>query len=142
MATFVADASVTLAWCFEDEATKWSDELLDRLRTGDRSAVPVHWPTEVSNGLLMALRRKRIQPGRSQLFWDELAALPIDVEPPLFPDRAKIVLSMADQFGLTVYDAVYLELALRKGVPIASLDSALLSAASRAGAILVGPGNS
>ena len=91
---FVADASVTLAWCFEDEATAWTDGLLDRLRNRDQIVVPAHWPTEISNGMLMALRRKRIQPDRPELFWDELAILPIEVESPLSPGRAKAVLAL------------------------------------------------
>jgi predicted nucleic acid-binding protein len=102
---FVADASVTLSWCFEDEAAAWTDALLDRLRNGDQIAVPAHWPMEISNGMLMALRRKRIQPGRPELFWDELAVLPIEVELPLSPEHAKAVLALCQQHGLTVYDA-------------------------------------
>jgi predicted nucleic acid-binding protein len=73
MASFVVDASVTLSWCFEDEANAGADALLERLRSGDQVCVPAHWPTEVSNGLLMALRKKRIKPGRFELFWDQLA---------------------------------------------------------------------
>lgn len=136
MATFVADASVTLPWCFEDESTAWTDGLLDRLRNGDRIAVPAHWPTEISNGLLMALRRRRIQPGRSELFWDELAILPIEVEPPLSPDQAKEVLALSQKHGLTVYDAAYLELAKRKGITLATADSELIAAASLEGVML------
>jgi hypothetical protein len=60
MAVFVADASATLAWCFEDETNNWTDGLLDRLQHGDRIVVPAHWPTEILNGLLVASRRKRI----------------------------------------------------------------------------------
>ena len=126
---FVADASITLAWCFEDEATAWTDSLLDRLRNGDKILVPAHWPTEISNGLLMGLRRKRIQPGRAALFWDELAVLPIEVKPPLSPDHAKAVIALSEQHGLTVYDAAYLELAKLEGIPLATFDSALLKAA-------------
>src|SRR5271157_6315358 len=130
MATFVADASVTLAWCFEDEATLWTDSLLDRLRHGDDIVVPAHWPTEISNGMLIGLRRKRIQPGRPELFWDALAVLPITVEPPLSPLQAKMILALCAQHGLTVYDATYLELAKRKGLPLATLDRDLIQAAS------------
>lgn len=137
MATFVVDASVTLAWCFEDEASALTDGLLDRLRAGDRIAVPAHWPTEVSNGLLMGLRRQRIQPDRPELFWDELARLPIDIELPLSPHQAKAVLSLSRQHGLTVYDAAYLELARRRGFPLSTLDSALLIAAAQAGVSLI-----
>jgi predicted nucleic acid-binding protein len=137
MATFVADASVTLPWCFQDEATAWTDGLLDRLRGGDRIAVPAHWPTEISNGLLMGLRRKRIPPGRPQLFWDQLAILPIDVEPPLTSVQAKAVLTLCEVHGLTVYDAAYLELAMRKGLPLATQDSDLVKAAQLEGASMV-----
>jgi predicted nucleic acid-binding protein len=80
MAIFVVDASAALAWCFEDEASSWADGLLERLRQGDRIMVPAHWPTEISNGLLVALRRKRIKAGQPALFWDELARLPIEAE--------------------------------------------------------------
>ena len=64
---FVADASVALSWCFEDEADAWTDGLLDRLRSEGQIIVPAHWPTEVSNGMLMGLRRKRIQPDTSSI---------------------------------------------------------------------------
>jgi predicted nucleic acid-binding protein len=137
MAIFVADASATLPWCFEDEATAWTESLLDRLRAGDRIVVPAHWPTEVSNGLLMAVRRKRVPPGRPELFWDELAVLPIDVELPLTPGQAKAVLSLCKQYELTVYDAAYLELAKRRGLPLATQDSALLKAAQSEGVALI-----
>ena len=73
MAVFIVDASAALAWCFQDEATSWTDGLLERLRHGDRIVAPAHWPTEVSNGLLVALRRNRIRQGQPALFWDELA---------------------------------------------------------------------
>ena len=137
MEAFVVDASVTLPWCFEDEATPWTERLLDRLRGGDQILVPAHWPIEISNGMLMALRRKRIQPGRSELFWDELAALPITVELPLSPDQAKTVLALCEQYALTVYDGAYLELAKRRSLPLATLDSALLKAAPLEGVALV-----
>ncbi|MGD0627926.1 MAG: type II toxin-antitoxin system VapC family toxin [Terracidiphilus sp.] len=139
MATFIADASVALPWCFPDEADPWTDSLLDRLRGGDRIVVPAHWPTEISNGLLMGLRRKRIQPGRPELFWDDLAVLPIDVEPPLTPKQAKEALTLCHLHGLTVYDAVYLELAKRRELPLATVDGALLKAARLEGVALEAP---
>jgi predicted nucleic acid-binding protein len=137
MALFVVDASASLAWCFEDEATGWTDGLLQRLRNGDRIVVPAHWPTEISNGLLMGLRRKRIKPGRPEMFWDELARLPIDVEPPLTPLEAKTVLALSESHALTVYDATYLELALRKGLPLGTLDTDLRKAAHDEGIVLL-----
>jgi predicted nucleic acid-binding protein len=138
MATFVIDASATLPWCLKDEETAWTISLLRRLAMGDQIIVPAHWPTEVSNGLLMAFRRKRILVGRAGLFWDELAVLPITVEPALSPNQAKAVLALCDQYSLTVYDATYLELAKRNAVPLATLDSALMKAAPLEGVSLVG----
>ena len=130
MATFVTDASATLPWCPKDEETAWTIGLLRRLNTGDRIIVPAHWPTEVSNGLLMATRRQRIPAGRAALFWDELAILPIAVEAPLSPAQSKAVLALCDRHSLTVYDAAYLELAKRSASPLATLDGALRRAAS------------
>ncbi len=129
MSAFVADASVTLPWCFEDEADSWTNSLLQRLRGGDTIFVPAHWPTEVTNGLLTALRTKRVQPGRPELFWDELALLPISVEPALTPRQAQIVFTLAQQHKLTIYDAAYLELAKRLAIPLATLDTELVRAA-------------
>jgi predicted nucleic acid-binding protein len=140
MPGLVADASVVLAWCFEDEATAWTDGLLDRLYAGDVLVVPAHWPSEVANGLLFAFRRQRIAAGRAELFWDQLANLPIEAEPPLSPLLAKQVLLLAGRFGLTAYDAAYVELALRRQLPLATLDSRMTSAAMSAGIHLIDAG--
>lgn len=137
MAIFVVDASVVLAWCFEDEATESTDNLLERVRLGDRCSAPAHWPIEVSNGMLMAVRRKRIAPGSPDLLWDRLSVLPIAVEPPLTSIQAKAVLAFSEQYHLTAYDAAYLDLASRKGVALATLDSALRRAAPTQGVPLI-----
>ena len=96
---------------FEDEATNWTEAFLERLRQGDRIIVPAHWPTEVANALLIAARRRRIKPEQAQALWDELARLPIDIGPALSTARGKDVLALGEKHNLTVYDAVYLELA-------------------------------
>ena len=121
MAVFVVDASAALAWCFEDEATSWTDGLLERLRHGDRTIVPAHWPTEILNGLLVATRRKRIKPDQPALFWNELGRLPIETEPSLTAVQATTVLALAERHGLTVYDAAYL--GARSSPPIAAWES-------------------
>lgn len=118
MAIFVVDASVALAWCFEDEASRFADSLLERFRQGDRVAVPAHWPTEISNALLVASRRKRIKSDEPALLWEELARLPIDAEPPLTTAQVGGVLALAEKHGLTAYDAAYLELAQRRRLPL------------------------
>jgi predicted nucleic acid-binding protein len=137
MAIFVVDASAALAWCFDDEANSWTDVLLDRLRQGDRIVVPAHWPTEILNGLLVAARRKRIHADQPTLFWDELARLPIEMEPPVTAFQAKAVLALAEKHTLTVYDAAYLELAHRLQLPLASLDTDLRKAAQVEGISLI-----
>ncbi len=129
MALFVVDASAALAWCFEDEASGWTDGLLERLRQGDRILVPAHWHSEILNGLLVALRRKRIQAGQPALFFEEFARLPIDTDPAITSIEARAVLAIGEKYGLTAYDAAYLELALRRQLPLASLDVDLRKAA-------------
>jgi len=137
MAVFVVDASAALAWCFEDEASSWTDGLLERLRQGDRIVVPAHWPTEILNGLLVASRKKRIKTGQSALFWDELARLPIETEPALTAIQAKAVLALGEKHGLTMYDAAYLELAHRRELSLATLDTDLRKAAEVEGVALL-----
>jgi predicted nucleic acid-binding protein len=137
MAVFVVDASAALAWCFEDEATSWSDGLLDRLRRGDAIVVPAHWPTEILNGLLVAQRRNRIKAGQANLFWVELARLPIEIEPPLTGAQAAALLLVSEKHGLTVYDAAYLELAHRRQLSLGTLDEDLRKAARAEGVSLL-----
>ena len=137
MAIFVVDASAALAWCFEDEASTWTEGLLERLRQGDGIVVPAHWPTEVLNGLLVASRRKRIKPDQPALFWDELARLPIEAEPPLTAAQAVTALALAQKHSLTVYDAAYLELAHRRQLPLGTLDADLRKAAQLEGVSLL-----
>jgi predicted nucleic acid-binding protein len=133
MASFVVDASAALAWCFEDEVNGWTDGLLERLRQGDRIVVPAHWATEILNGLLVASRRNRIKADQPALFWDELARLPIESELPLTAAQARTTLALSEKHGLTVYDAAYLELALRRQLPIGTLDADLRKAAQAEG---------
>lgn len=137
MAVFVVDASVALAWCFEDESSSFTDGLLERVRQGDQIVVPAHWPTEILNGLLVASRRKRIKADQPTLFWDELAHLPIETEPALMSSQAKTVLALGEKHGLTVYDAAYIELAHRRHLPLGTLDTDLRKAAQVEGVALL-----
>jgi predicted nucleic acid-binding protein len=134
---FVIDASATMPWCFKDEATEGTERLLDRAALDERIYVPAHWPTEVSNTLLMASRRKRIAADRSDWFWDKLSALKISVEMPLSPAQAKTILNVAERYHLTFYDATYLDLAQRLELPLATLDSELIAAAHLTGVDLI-----
>ena len=137
MPGFVADASATLPWCFADESTPWTEALLDRLQGGEELRAPAHWPIEVMNGLLMAVRRKRIDLDRVARFAADLTLLTIRIEPPHSPASWPSVLRMAAQHQLTVYDAAYLELAQRTGLPLATLDRDLQTAAQAEGVTLL-----
>ena len=129
MAGFVADASATLPWCFAEEATPATEALLDRAQSGEEVFVPAHWPTEVMNGLLMAVRRGRIDIDRVARFARDLQALPIRIDAGHAPATWDAVIRAATKHRLTAYDAAYLELAQRTGMPIATLDGDLRKAA-------------
>ena len=126
------DASVALAWCFGDERTEATVSLLERLQT-DAAAVPNLWHLEVANGLALAERRGRITPAESAELIALLERIEIVVDGET-PVRAFTrVLDLAREERLTAYDAAYLELAMRLGLPLASKDGALCDAAERLG---------
>ena len=133
---FVIDASATLPWRFFDEATPWSEALLDRVESGEEIFVPAHWPFEVANGLLVAQRKGRVTDAQVGEFLEDLASLSIRVVPAA-PAQLPAILSLAQQYRLTAYDAAYLDLAQRAGLPLATLDADLQKAAAAAGAALV-----
>ena len=129
MTGFVLDASVAIAWCFEDESTPSASALLDRLRTAP-GYVPALWELEIGNILVGAQRRRRITQARVVEFLGILGDLDIRVDPDL-PGRAfRDVLPLARERRLTTYDAAYLELAMRLGLPLATKDAALARAAT------------
>jgi predicted nucleic acid-binding protein len=134
---FVIDASATLPWRFEDEATPWTEALLDRVEAGEEVLVPAHWPLEILNSLLVAGRKGRVTDQQVSEFLEDLAALPIRVLPAAAAEQLRAIRSLAQQYRLTAYDAAYLELAQRAGLPLATLDGDLRKAAAAVGAALV-----
>jgi predicted nucleic acid-binding protein len=132
---FVLDASVTLAWCFEDEATAQTDAVLEQL-AGDSAVAPPLWELEVINVLLLAERRGRITESQAARFVALLAQLPILIDP-AGVDMASI-LAAGRHHRLTAYDAAYLVLAEREGIPLATTDAELRAAAEAAGVPLMG----
>jgi predicted nucleic acid-binding protein len=128
---FVLDASVTLAWCFEDAASSIADYALGILGSGGQAVVPSLWRLELANGLVMAERRQRMTEADTTRFLCLLEGLPIEVISD-YRDAASMV-TLARAHGLTAYDAAYLEVALRTGVPLATLDGQLSRAAKAAG---------
>jgi predicted nucleic acid-binding protein len=129
---FVIDASLTLAWCFEDEADARADRALDLLRQ-DRAHVPAIWVLEVGNVLLVAERRGRLTGAQSGRFIELLTLLPIHVEPLDTTRCWGAVSSLARLYNLSAYEAAYLELAARLGLPLAAADNRLRTAALAAG---------
>lgn len=129
---FVPDCSVTMAWVFPDEAGEFTDALRESLLV-HRAVVPVLWLIEVANVLLVATRRGRITSGDWPQIADGLAALPIEIDPESCDRVLETVLPTAFEHKLSVYDAMYLELALRLGLPMATLDQKLIAAGEAAG---------
>jgi predicted nucleic acid-binding protein len=131
---FVLDASVALAWCFEDEATSQTDAVLDRLAE-DSAVAPSLWELEVVNVLLLAERRGRLTESQTARFVALLSQLPIHINSAEADMGA--VLAAGRHHGLTAYDAAYLVLAEREGVPLATTDGKLRKAAQAAGVPLL-----
>lgn len=135
---FVLDCSVALSWCFIDEQDPYA---LDVLRSIAKRPVivPSIFPLEVSNGLLMGERRKRSTEADTVKWLQSLALLPIEVEARDAPATFASVVPLARSHGLTGYDASYLELALRRGVPIATMEPRLRTCAQELGVMLYQP---
>jgi predicted nucleic acid-binding protein len=133
---FVADASVALAWYFPDEATARSNALRERL-VDEGPVVPMHWPLEVTNALLAAKRRGRIKAAEMRSIVADLRLLPEEVDGQTAESAWVAVLELAEKHSLTAYDAAYLELALRRRLPLATLDLGLAQAARESGVDLL-----
>lgn len=128
MAAFVPDASVTLPWCFEDERNSFTESLLNRIRTREEAIVPSHWPAEILNSLVQAKKRGRIPEENIQRFLRDLSSFHILVDNERSLAVWERVRSLAETHRLTAYDAAYLELAQRTGLPLATLDRDLQKA--------------
>lgn len=123
---FVLDASVAAAWVLQDEDEPAARSALKRI-AGDEAVVPALFWFEIRNILLVSERRGRITEALTGKFLRSLSSLPISVDSD--PEEGR-VLGLARRHRLSVYDAAYLELAQRKSIRLASLDAALLKAAS------------
>jgi predicted nucleic acid-binding protein len=132
---FVLDASVTLSWAFPDEHNPIALRAEELLESSAASAlVPSLWWFEVRNILVVSERRGRITPVGTAIFLNEIAALSVEIDSSL-DDR--VLLDLARQNRLTIYDAAYLALAMREQVPLATLDSSLKDAAAAVGVALL-----
>jgi len=135
--SLVLDSSATLAWIYSDEVTEGIRQLFDSI--ADTGAfVPALWRLEVANSLTIAARRGRIDAEFRRAALDDLALLDITTDSHTDTHAWAETLQLADRFRLTMYDAAYLELAHRRGVPLATLDEDLSAAAVALGLRVLG----
>jgi predicted nucleic acid-binding protein len=131
---FVLDASVALAWVLDKPVSDYAVAVKTKLRDGQRGVVPALWHLEIANGLATAERRQDLTADDVAEALNQLeltATRKLDTELGLVTSRD--VLAIARSFQLTAYDAAYLWLAQREGLPLATLDKSLRMAASKAG---------
>ncbi len=136
MTRFVVDNSVVMSWCFRDAGDGYADAVLERLAE-DEALVPAIWPLEVANVLVAAERRGRLSVADSTHFLRLLGDLPLHVLPETPGRVTGEILALARETGLSAYDASYLDLAMREGVPLATRDTALQRAAEQVKVALV-----
>ena len=132
MKRVVVDASVALAWCFPDEASEYADGILVALE-GHTLLVPAVWGLEITNAIVVGERSKRLGPPEIRRFTTLIESLSLvqDVQPA--GEYVRNVLPVAREHNLSAYDAAYLELSMRQGAPLATLDGRLRKAAQKAG---------
>lgn len=132
---FVVDASVALSWLLEDEPSAYSEWTMDQLRTQQATA-PAIWPLEVANALRNAEQRGRITTAKLLQISTAAQSLPVTIIQHDIDDVLGPMLSLARSEGISVYDASYMHLALQRQWPLATLDTRLSEAASKAGLLL------
>jgi predicted nucleic acid-binding protein len=133
---FVLDASLALSWVFDEEETERSREVLHRI-LDDVVVVPSVWPLEVANAVLIGLRHSRFTEEDAASFVDALSGFDVDVDEQAHRVAFVALVPLAQELGLTSYDAAYIELALRRDAPLATFDAGLARAARAAGVELL-----
>jgi len=133
---FVLDASVAASWFFDDEGGDYAATVLEGLKEGE-ALVPNLWPLEIANVLIMAERRGRCSEAEATRFIELLENLPITIDDDATHRALHGSYQLAREYGLTAYDAACLELAMRLGTPLATMDKQLAEAAKKAGVQLV-----
>lgn len=134
--SFVADASVAIAWVHPAQATPETDAMLDRLAAGDSLVVPALWPLEVANALTVLRRRRKLTVDEARTAIEIIRELPAVIDHEAAAIAFTRLVDLATQHELTIYDATYLELATRRRLPLASNDTRMKQAAIRAGVAL------
>ena len=128
----MVDASTALAWCFPDESSDYADGVLIALE-GRTILVPALWNLEIANAILAGERNNRLRQPEIRRFAALLEGLSLVQDQQSVGERLSNVLPLARKYGLSAYDAAYLELSIRRCAPLATLDGKLLGAARQAG---------
>lgn len=130
---FVLDASVTMSWFFEDETDHYGEQVKEAVEQGVVPVVPSLWPIETTHVVLRALRRGRLTEKKAEEIMALLKALPVEIDCESTRSAFSEGWALAKARQLSAYDAMYLELALRRGLPLATLDGPFQKAARKAG---------
>jgi predicted nucleic acid-binding protein len=129
--SFVADASVAIAWIHPAQATAETDAMLDGLAAGDFLVVPALWPLEVANAIAVLRRRRKLTAEEARTAIEIIRELPAAIDHEAAAIAFTRLVDLASEFELTIYDATYLELAIRRRLPLATNDAAMKQAAIR-----------
>lgn len=132
MSRFILDTSVAASWFFDDEGGDYSSTVLESLNNAE-AFVPSLWPLKIANVLIVAERRGRCSEAEAVRFIELLDNLPITIDEDTAHRAMHTTYQLAREYGLTAYDASYLELAMRLGAPLATTDRQLADAAQKAG---------
>ena len=139
MSDFIIDASVAISLIFEDESSPYSDAVADSLKSG-QAVAPVVRPLEVANSILTSVRRGRIPAADVPRLFGAMIRLRVAIDQGIDPENvARVALDLGLTYRLSAYDASYLDLAMRRGLPLATLDQRLRDAAMAAGVQLYEP---
>ena len=136
MKALVIDGSTALGFLLKDEQSPDALKSLEIIESGIPTFVPAHWSVEVANGLVTAERRKRASQADITEALNLVAALPVIADDETAQRAGSDTAALARQYGLTIYDAAYLELAMRRGASLATNDHALAKAAKAAGVFI------
>jgi predicted nucleic acid-binding protein len=135
----VIDASVALAWSFKDEVSPYATFIVRSVKNA-QAVAPIIWPLELNNALISAVRRERIDALVADRIRNTLDQLPVDIDSGIaVASLGQRILRLGIEHGLSAYDASYRELAMRRGLPLATQDERLLRAAGAAGIEILQP---
>ena len=129
----VVDASVAIGWVHPAQATKETAAALEAVEGGAVLEVPALWPLEVANALTVLVRRKKLTETDRQTALGWLRGLPVRTDQEMASLAFTTLSELASAYRLSIYDAAYLELAMRRGLPLATLDQRLRNAAAAVG---------